>query len=490
MKLASLRWKHLLLGFGLVASGARAAVSPSEAALASAWARGFRSATNEELRIRAEAAEKAGLFHVALGERLKISRSGRGTLADLDRLAKVAFYLDRLEVMPIAVRAAGATQIGALPASARIALAAYALRLGDGSRAARYLPAANELNALPEGIRAKALHISAIVDVQRGRLENAYEKYGAALAGARRYEASFARVQRARLLYDMGRFTPALEELMGVPKNTPHWFPGVIVAAWSGYRVKDDNLVLGQLMTLHSPYLMTRFAPETHLLEAATLFRLCHYESAKRSLQNLKGRYEKLPGLLSRFKGKYGSRFAQVSSVLNFARGATGDLQDFTTTEGRMLIDGLLSDETLTEVDRSLTQASTEMDALERLAREGGASVTAIVNGHRAEIEAARREYYRNGVKAIQRRLDKMNRDVGEAMADAVAVEVEVDTRLRNRLVRRQTAVMKEVDFETEIKKGYEFWPFHGEFWRDEVGGYAFATTDVCAAGERGPESR
>ena len=36
------------------------------------------------------------------------------------------------------------------------------------------------------------------------------------------------------------------------------------------------------------------------------------------------------------------------------------------------------------------------------------------------------------------------------------------------------------VDVETSVASGYNFWPFHGEFWEDELGTYVYTTESSC----------
>jgi tetratricopeptide (TPR) repeat protein len=482
--------KTRLLAFGLAALASHSALAQNaaqnaESSLLALMGGGFKTPTSEELRRRASGLDSLGLHHLALRERALIARAGRATPADLEEIGRTALVFDRLEVLTPIVNSAGGS-IGGFPPSFRAALAALALRLGDANRAERYAPDVASLARIPEGAaRNRALQILASIDVAQGRYTQAIEKFGA--IGGRPADVAAARLQRARLYYDMARFPESLEELSNVQKNTAAWHPSVVVAAWSGYRVKDDNLALGQLMTLHSPYLATKFSPQTHLLEAAVLYRLCHYESAERSLGVLRRRYGKFRGFADRFRSTFGNRFGQVSAVLNYARGSREGLGEIAgEAEGRILLDGLLSDDGLLEVDRSLLQITVEDRALTRLTGQATGRVAEVARAYRAEFEAARREYYRKGLRSIQRRLATMSSETGEALEDAMAVEVEINTRVRERLLRRETARMKDVNFEAEIRKGYEFWPFEGEFWRDEVGGYAFATTDVCGNGQGG----
>lgn len=440
---------------------------------------GFKNPTSEELRRRAIVLDRLGLYHLALRDRAAIARAGRATTDDLEELGRTALVFDRLEPLTPIVNSASLS-INAYPASFRAALAGLALRLGDAGRAARYAPDLDSVGRLPAGAgRNRALQILASIDVANGRYAEAINTFGA--INGRPSDIANARLQRARLFYDLGRFPQALEELVNVQKNAPAWFNSVVVAAWSGYRVKDDNLALGQLMTLHNPYLASKFSPETQLLEAAVLYRLCHYSSAQRSLANLKRRYGKFQSYIERFRSNFGNRFAQVSTVLNFARGSREGLGDFVDApEGRMLLDGLLSDDPMLEVDRSLVQAATEERTLSRVFGGGKGRLAEASRIYKDELGAARREYYRKGLRSIQRRLAEMSSQVSESIEGGLAVDVEINTRVRERLLRRETARMKDVNFEAEIKKGYEFWPFEGEYWRDEVGGYAFATTDVC----------
>ena len=81
--------------------------------------------------------------------------------------------------------------------------------------------------------------------------------------------------------------------------------------------------------------------------------------------------------------------------------------------------------------------------------------------------------------------IEKLKNDAKESQEGALAAELEINTKIRDRLIRAAGPVNKSIDFKKEIQKGYEFWPFEGEFWRDETGGYAFATTDVCEEGAR-----
>lgn len=140
-------------------------------------------------------------------------------------------------------------------------------------------------------------------------------------------------------------------------------------------------------------------------------------------------------------------------------------------------MDGILGQPSISELDQGLAQVHRE----ESLARSlDGSSKTRALN----EFRDAKQEFLSFGASYARNRVDRMMQEINESLEGALSVEVEVNTRLRERLLTGKTGVRKTIDFDKELQKGYEFWPFEGEFWRDETGGYAFATSNVCADNE------
>jgi tetratricopeptide (TPR) repeat protein len=443
-------------------------------------ARTAKGALSSDRIMRAELLEKLGHLHLALIERILAAKQGKSGDRELASIGNLALVVDRLE--PVANLALSLQRRGdrSWPASFRGALAAYFFRIGNLRRAQEFLPTPAQIQSLPAAARYKASLLASAVALASNRLNIASALLSSPPDRDTGLDAGLFHLQRSRIFYDQGRLTDALEELILLPRTSPSWYPGLLVGAWSAYRVGDYNLALGELMSIHSPFLAKRYNPESYILEAATLFQLCHYESALRSLEKFKEKYSPLVQTMDRFKRQYGTRYTAVSTILNYARGETE------TTSGTpeqdsytVMMDGLLQEEPLTDVDRSLGEAESEEHFLSGL-DSGDAWVHANVGLYRREIDAAKREAYRKGLRIVLRRLSEMRKEVSDATESALAIEVEINTRIRERLVTGQLPKFKEVDFKTEINKGYEFWPFQGEFWRDEAGSYVFATTDVC----------
>ena len=437
------------------------------------------SPSNEELIQRSELLEAQGFYHLGLSERVGLLKTTANSPAIAARAAELALSLDRLDDLAVAVRA------DSLPASAppalRAAIGLYEARLGRNTAAdsafANLAPQSLRTIANPQARTTALLGLGSWA-LQNGNADlaaNAYSQMG---------DAGLAHLQRARVRFGQKRYELALEDLSQLPKSSPSWYPGLMVAAWSAYQLKDYNLALGQLMTVHSPFLAGKLNPEASLLEAASFYRFCYFESSKRSLERLRKRYQPLLGVMDRFSRQYGNRYAMVSQVLNFARGVKAP-EGYNATEWELLMDGLLQVEALPSIDRSLGQVRREERKLPSLFSDlpESRATRALQAAYKNELDRSKREYYRRALRLLSNRLSDMRTEIMTSMEGALAIDVEINTRIRERLLLGKTPSQKEVDFEAQIRKGFEFWPFQGEYWRDETGGYAFITTDVCSEG-------
>lgn len=494
-----------LLSFGLVCSvvcvmadtaqaasrSTRRRARRTDSSLSGVVVRTSRAPGEAQYAERARALESAGLYVLALKDRLALAELGRvggRELADAGELALAINRFNPLYITAGRLQSRGVSP-SSWPAAFRAAVATYEVRQGRVARASEILGDVGALSSIRNPhAKARALFTASAIRAASNRLGDAIQILDAVPFDDASPTGALARVQKARLHYEMGHYTEALEELVRVQKSSPHWYDGLVVASWAAYKLRDDNLALGQALSLNSPHLARKFNPETHVLEAASLYRLCQYSAAQKALGRLRTKYTKMRSSISRFRRDYGERFAGVAAIFAYVR--TGDRPDgYDPLEWDMIVDGATSSKVVSDADRLLLQAKDEADALDTLVPDSSPPWALRYRIEaKTEFEDVKRESYTQALRAIRGRLGEMSDDVARNLEGALAVDVEINTRLRERLMTGAVPRSKQVDFDAEIKKGYEFWPFEGEFWRDEVGGYAYATSDVCAPGQGGTE--
>lgn len=456
--------------------------------LAEILRRTARTPSAETLRERIRIFHEAGLLALAAQDSLTLFDLFSVKRSDVVRFSEILMELGAFDLLAKRMPAIESLLTGQPPAEWIAAKGSFFLRNSNPVQANKLLgdlrPPRNleDSKALARFFLSKG-YAEFFVGSEQEALD-AWRDLALGFSGVEPYKASRGRLLRAQLLFTQGRLESALAEVSAVPRNSPQWFESVRLGAWAAYRRGDYNLTLGQLMTLHSPYLVGKFSAESFVLEAATLYQLCHYASAKKSLQDLRSRYNGFLNTLKRFENSEARSYRGVVRALNYARGERTPPPGYSPVHWDRLMDGVLQSESFSEADELLTQIDYEQRLLRKSFLPKNRFETRLMTSYQKFFAELRNEAMRLGLKGISSRLPLMRQEVSDSFENALAIEVEINSRLRERLALQSSAVQREVDFETQINKGFEFWPFQGEFWRDEVANYFFATTGVCETAE------
>ncbi len=420
--------------------------------------------------MRAVIFERMGYQHAALAE-LVGSYRARPSEAVANRAGGLAFLLGESRL------------VQGLPTSSlgvRLAMAQDALVRGNLAQATSLLPTTQAIEAMqPSVFKAKAVVLASAILNATGNTRGALDVLSGTFPQTPGVDLSEIRLQRAMILFDVKKYSEALDELMFITRSSPTWYRGQTVSAWSAFHVEDYNLALGQLMNLRSPFLTGKFNPEKDLLQSVVLFQLCHYESASRALAKLKEDYGNMNSAFVRVAGIADSPSRFYKELTSFA---AGSVKADSTGVDRVW-DGILSQPFVANTSASIEKLRFERKNIDQSFRTRELQTT---RGALLRIfEKLEESYVAKIARYSKPLIEKMKNDVKESLEGALAVDLEVNTRVRDRLIKAAVPVQKNINFKKEVQKGYEFWPFQGEFWRDETGGYAFATTDVCEEGVR-----
>jgi hypothetical protein len=436
-----------------------------------------------DIRVRAEWLDKKEMPLSALLDRRTLLGIQFGNASDIQAYSQTAIeyglsseILKRSRAIERQLERNKETQ----PVAYRYAKSIAYFNQGQIDRATQELPESLMLNSLREAARFEVLKTRSGIHAARGNLKEALDVLGSGRNFSDSTWNSLLSLYRAQLSYDLNRWGQTLDEISGIPRNSPGWHSASLVGAWTAYRKKDLNLALGALMTLNSPFLKAKFSPESRILEAATLFELCQYQAAKKTLQVFFDQYKNFSKVVERFNREYGQSLQGVGYVLNYVRGSSRAPSGYNQASWDILMDGLLSQDLFLQVDSLVQQSQLEavlwgkVDSRNRKAnREWKKSYIQRL----AQLQTIGLQL---GLKPLRLGVSRMRQLIQDALEGALIIEVEVDTRLRDRLLKGQSALERTLDFDANVKEGFEFWPFQGEFWRDETAHYMFSTVDVC----------
>jgi hypothetical protein len=458
------------------------------------------SPAHDEARwLLADALARMGLRHAALS-RLDavLERGPQGSPRWGDAMARLFQLGARLRnEQPVLARVARNAGAG-IPAGQEdrfhFLLAKYqferARALGDAGQrgeAQAALAEAARLAGLVKGESApRARFVEALVAFARGEDEAASEAFKdvVRLTNPRRGKPDpelreLAFLQLARIHYQNRQNRYAIFYYGKMPWGGKRWLDGLWEASYAHYRIGDYEKALGNLLTLQAPYFEEEYYPESYVLEAIVYYENCRYPEARRILEELTRRYEPLYEELVRLTAREEPPAAYWDTVSAGAAGRGAEARLARRVLKIALADAAIAnlaetvDEIEAEVDRGIggtrpefRQSALGKDLAAALAAERGARVEEA--GARAR---ARLEYERDALRQL--------------LAQALRIQIEVSRREREALegslqAGRQVDVVRDLRYSSAVSDEHLYWPYQGEFWRDELGTYSYTLTRGC----------
>ena len=289
-------------------------------------------------------------------------------------------------------------------------------------------------------------------------------------------------LQLGRIHYENRQNRYAIFYYGKMPWGGENWLEGLWEASYAHYRIADYEKTLGNLLTLQSPYFRDEYFPESWVLKAIVYYENCRYPEARQILQDFDGGYGKVFEELESFTAAQKRPVAYfdlideaMKSTATDAR--TGTLRKimrlaFTDPNTKRLV------ETIGEIEAELDVGIGERRPDFRqsaLARE----LSEALNAQRdALIEEA-------GARARQK-LEYERDQLRALLAQALRIQIEVSRKEREALEGSlakggQVEVVRDLQFSYAVSDEHLFWPYEGEFWRDELGTYSYTLTKGCA---------
>jgi hypothetical protein len=281
-------------------------------------------------------------------------------------------------------------------------------------------------------------------------------------------------LQLARLHYQNKQNRYAIFYYGKMPWGGPQWLEGLWEASYAHYRIGEHEKALGNLLTLQSAYFKDEYYPESWVLKAIIYYENCRYPEARLVLDSFNAIYEPLYDELVAITARPAAPSAFMSQAFS-PRVRRLMLSDQAI---RQLMDSAA--EVDAEVDKGIGQRPPEFrdsklaaTLKERLARVKSQLLTEA--GLRAR---ARLEYERDQLRSM--------------LAQALRISIEVSRQEREALegsltAGRQVEVVKDLRWTHAVSDEQLYWPYEGEFWRDELGTYSYTLTKGCK--DRPPRS-
>lgn len=319
--------------------------------------------------------------------------------------------------------------------------------------------------------------LQAIVAARQGRPNDAVTGFQEAIQAGQQAgrEERWLRTQQlnlGRAFYAAENYGMAIYFFAEIPRDSEWWAEAQFERAWAHFRSDDMNGALGLLMTLESPYFDGWYWPEADLLRAYSFFMMCKFPEARVRVDGFDDKYKPLLADL-----------AAVAPAMD-DKAYFADLAAVRAGEPTKLPAAIV---------RTYTHDDRFADALTFVAEADKESASTALPGSRAAteakgwIEARKQARISEEAARLRTKVENARGELGEMLQGIQITGVDITTLEADLYERASvTGTLPTADNTERLrklrrdKKGYQVWPFEGEYWADELGWYQVDARPDC----------
>ncbi len=286
-----------------------------------------------------------------------------------------------------------------------------------------------------------------------------------------------AQMGLARILYQGKKWDEAIEIYRNIPRDSPAWHDSIFEVSWAFMQAAQFRNVLSQLHSLHSPYYEDHYNPESVQLRSLVYLYICQYAEMEKSLEFFDRTFRPIQ--------------RRISELLKTERSATRFFLELTaSSRARSAIPRNVARTIMREgdVQRSLEYIDRLEDEEKRIRNlpsgwrrsSLGTYAEKVVRSRLGNARIVAGRQVQAHLIRVRRELDELFEQQGFARYELARGRKEsVQKEIAQRGVGRRT-IDEARDRDYYIQNGFEYWPFQGEYWLDEIGNYQYVGVSSC----------
>ena len=292
-----------------------------------------------------------------------------------------------------------------------------------------------------------------------------------------------AQMAIARTLYQKKDWNKAVEAYGLIPRDHDLWHEALFEKTWAMLRAGRFRSTLSNFQTLHSSYYEDFYLPETLLLRGIVYLYICQYEEMEK--------------VLTLFEKQYNPTLQKITAFLN-------------NTDSHQYFQEIHKTYQLKKNSESKKQLGLPYNILKHIAEEGdvrrtyaylikinkekrlidanpqlkassiGSYASRILNSRMNSVKTIIGEQVKNHLNKIRTELVDFDEQSSFIRYEMINGKKEV---LKNKILDKNKTIkitnsIRDRSF--YVQNGYEYYPFQGEYWLDEVGNYHYLGKQSC----------
>jgi TolA-binding protein len=293
----------------------------------------------------------------------------------------------------------------------------------------------------------------------------------------------------ARTYYQKQDWDTALSYYREIPRDHEMWHDALFESSWALLRSARFRSAISNFHSLHSTYYEDFYLPESLLLRAIVYLYICKYDEM-----------EKVLGL---FENTYGPTRAKMTDFiqtvkdpieyyneLERAAQARKDMKLGRASKSGLRLPYIVARKILgsADVQRSLDYLRELAEEQKRLATMPQAWVESPIGKYAVRILNNRMRNSKILIgDIVKAHILQMRAELRDLYEQAGFIRYEMINGRKEQLKKKiagkglpDQQIDDDASRDFYIQNGYEYWPFRGEYWLDEIGNYHYVGRQSC----------
>ena len=291
-------------------------------------------------------------------------------------------------------------------------------------------------------------------------------------------------MQLARTHYGMQQNRYAIFYFGKIERGTNQWLESLFESSWANYRVGQYEQALGNLITLSSPFFRDEYFPEALILKAVIYYENCRYRESSLILQEFERTYQPVHDQLKMLvsKNMEASEYYGVLAEVQKKNKEGGD-KNATDRILERILRLALTDQDLKKTNDSILELEGEMDVF---SEKGDTFKYSELSKELLEgLKAQRTTLIEKAGIMSKGKLETEQLALEQLLGNGLRIKFETTTKEKEFLEEQlkaggKTAIVKKYRYTVAVADDQLYWPYEGEYWRDELGTYQYTLTKGC----------
>lgn len=293
-----------------------------------------------------------------------------------------------------------------------------------------------------------------------------------------------AQLGLARAYYQATDWENSIIAYREIPRDHPLWHDSLFESSWAMLRAAKFRSALSNFQSLHSAYYEEAYIPESLLLRSIVYLYICKYDEMAKVLDLFEKTYGPIRTQIGDFLKSNTEALAYYNEI-EAAYNAKANVSGSARAHLALKVDYNI----LREGDvkrafgylKALNSENSKLDALPLVVRSPMGSVGhKILSNRYKNAKIAIGEMVKAHLISMRSELHDLYEQSGFIRYEMINGEKE---QLKKRIAGKDAPrgmANEKIDRSVYVQNGYEYWPFDGEYWLDEIGNYHYLGNQSC----------